>query len=89
MAVRITRDLVCDMCGRDGGTVQRWKITRTADNKSVSPDLCEEHSKCLEDLYDILPAGRRGQTRARRVLTVEELEQTKKAAKRPARKKVK
>lgn len=84
MAVRITKDLVCDVCGRDGGTVQRWKITRTADNKSVSPDLCDQHSELLEDLFKRLPAGRRGQTRARQVLTEDAVKA--KARKKPASK---
>ena len=82
MAVRITKDLVCDVCGRDGGTVQRWKITRTIDNKTVSPDLCDGHAGFLEDLYRRLPTGRRGQTRARQVLTEDAVKA--KARKKPS-----
>lgn len=79
MAVRVTRDVVCDMCGQDD-SVTSWRITRTKDGKSVSPDLCAEHAEVLEDLFKRLPA-RKGRT-PRRVLTEAEVVAEVKAAQR-------
>lgn len=62
----VTKSYVCDVCGGDG-EVRRWRIVRSSDGKTVSPDLCLEHSELLDLLFDKLPKGRRGQTRARRV----------------------
>lgn len=72
MAERVIRELICDLCGSDKD-VRRWRITKTDDGKTVSPDLCEKHSGILDEVFAALPAGKRGQTRARRVLTEAEV----------------
>lgn len=62
----VTKSYVCDVCGGDE-EVRRWRIVRSSDGKTVSPDLCLEHSELIDLLFDKLPKGRRGQIRARRV----------------------
>ena len=68
MAERVIRELICDCCGSDA-KVRRWRITKVDEGKTVSPDLCDVHSEFMEEVFKALPAGTRGQTRARRVLT--------------------
>lgn len=62
----VTKSYVCDVCGGEK-EVRRWRIVRSSDGKTVSPDLCLEHSELIDLLFDKLPKGRRGQVRARRV----------------------
>lgn len=81
----VTKSYVCDVCGGDG-EVRRWRIVRSSDGKTVSPDLCLEHSELIDLLFDKLPKGRRGQVRARKVY--ESPEDVKKTvAKKPPPKK--
>ena len=72
MAVRVTKDLICDECGADI-EVRRYRITRVEDGKKLSPDLCAEHAEVIEGLFRKLPGGKRGQSRARVVLTEEQI----------------
>ena len=84
MAVVVRKELVCDECGAAEG-VMRWRITRTSDGRTVSPDLCSDHSQFLENIFDKLPTGKRGQSRARPVLTEEQV-RAKRERKTPPRK---
>ena len=72
VAERVIRELICDCCGSDD-RVRRWRLTKIEEGKTVSPDLCQKHSEFLEEVFKALPAGKRGQTRARRVLTEKEV----------------
>ena len=85
MGVRIIRELVCDLCG-DGEGVRRWRVTDTDTNKTVSPDLCKACSKPFQAVFDKLPAGKRGQTRKRPVVTEADVRRARRAAqKKPAK----
>lgn len=72
MAVRVTKDLICDICGGDEG-VSRYRFTRVRDDRKITADLCAEHAGIIEELFKLMPAGKRGQTRARPVLTEAEI----------------
>ena len=69
MAVRVIKEVVCDLCG-SGDEVRRFRVTRANGTvKTVSPDLCAEHSAVLDEMFKKLPKGKRGQVAPHRVVT--------------------
>lgn len=68
MAEELTRRLVCDMCGGTKG-VQRWRLAKASDGRRVSPDLCVDCGKPFEEVLARMPRGKRGQSKARPVVT--------------------
>lgn len=72
MAVELTKRLVCDMCGSAEG-VQRWRLAKAKDGRRVSPDLCEVCGKPFEEVMAKMPRGKRGQTKARPVVTEDQV----------------
>lgn len=76
MKVAILPQVVCDLCLKVDN-VKRWHIT-APDRRKVSPDLCHECQEVLTQFYEMLPSGKRGQVRSRRMLTASEVEAIKK-----------
>lgn len=84
MVVKVTRKRVCDICESEEG-VCRYRITKLEDatQRTVTSDLCVEHSEDVENAIQVAPAPRRGRKSAKPVVS---LDQIKKAAKKPAAK---
>jgi hypothetical protein len=84
MVVKVTRSRVCDICENDNG-VRRYRITKLEDTRqrTVTTDLCADHSSQVEEAIDTAPAPRRGRKGPRPVVSLDEVA----AKKKPARKK--
>lgn len=66
----VTKTVVCDKC-HSKESVRRWRVTND-DGKTVSLDLCQEHSELLTELFAKFPHGKRGQSvRVRPVVSEE------------------
>jgi hypothetical protein len=81
MAVRVTKELICDICGIDGD-IRRYRLTRTDNKTSVTADLCPEHRELIDEIMTRKKKGRR----TRRVYTPEEIAAKRKPAKKAAKK---
>lgn len=57
MAMEITKRRVCDICG-DGGGIKTYRVGVVGNGRGVSPDLCAEHAKPLEEAMAAVPKGR-------------------------------
>lgn len=57
MATQITKKRVCDLCQSDEG-VRTYRIGLVGDGRGVSPDLCAEHQKPIEEAMAAVPKGR-------------------------------
>lgn len=55
MAVRITKELVCDECGSDDN-VKSYRVGIVGNGRGVAPDLCEAHSERLRQLIATSPS---------------------------------
>ena len=67
--MQIVKELVCDLCG-SAEEVRRWRVTRANGSvKTVSPDLCSDHSTLLDEMFKKLPKGKRGQVSRHKVMT--------------------
>jgi hypothetical protein len=76
VGVKVTRELVCDLCGSNK-KVARWHLQRT-DGAKRSPDLCEKCAGPLEKILDVLP-DKRGNRGRPVVITEAQLKAKKRA----------
>jgi hypothetical protein len=87
MVVKVTRKRVCDICESDDG-VCRYRITKLegTTQRTVTSDLCLEHAEGVQIAMDAAPQPRRGRKSARPVVSLDDINAKKTAAKRAARK---
>lgn len=57
MATQIIKQRVCDICGSDAD-VKTYRVGVVGNGRGVSPDLCVEHAKPLEEAMAAVPKGR-------------------------------
>lgn len=76
MGVKVTRELVCDLCGSNK-KVFRWHIQRH-DGAKRSPDLCDIHAKPLEEIVGVV-ADKRGSRGKPVVITESQLRAKKRS----------
>lgn len=70
MAVRVTRDVVCDVCGT--GPARRWTIQRKDGRMQRTGDLCVDHERDLQVFLDAFVKVR-GRVATREILTPEQI----------------
>lgn len=88
VALEITERLVCDLCGGDGG-LSRWTLRSGGEGRTLSVELCSEHSHPFDELFDLYPKGKRGaRRRVHRVISETEISRmaAETRRKRPAKK---
>ena len=73
---------VCNVCQLMDRPVRTYRIK--SDDSEVQVDLCEEHSQPLRDLLQLGERPTTRRRRARTVMTLEQIEQAKKAARKDA-----
>ena len=74
MAIRVTREVVCDLGERHTGEIRHWRVT--VDKETKTFDLCPACSKPLTKLWGGSPGAR--VTGRMRVVSMSEIEAQKK-----------
>lgn len=59
MATQIVKRRVCDICGGADG-IKTYRLGVVGNGRGVSPDLCEEHQKPIEEAMAAVPKTRPG-----------------------------
>jgi hypothetical protein len=75
MAVKVTRQVVCDLGERHTGEIRQWRLTVGRETKTF--DLCPSCSRPLTALWDKGGEARRA-SKKMRVVTLSEIEAQKK-----------
>ena len=57
MAVQISKQRVCDLCGSREGIVT-YRVGVVGKGRGVSPDLCEEHGEPIREAMAAVPRSR-------------------------------
>lgn len=85
MVVQTMRVRRCDVCGSEESPASPYRLGRLGENpRTETVDLCDEHATPVEELIESRPvAVKRGR---RAVVTKEQINARKKAAKRTAKK---
>ena len=55
--MEVAKRRVCDMCGSGEG-IKTYRVGVVGNGRGVSPDLCTEHAKPLEEAMAAVPQGR-------------------------------